>query len=144
LDKQDEKMSFCLFFSCLFLTDFVSYWFQVYSSYLLDQESHITPNPMIQAFLKLLKNPIMSFIMNTLAEIYTFSFYMKFYPNHFEEIRQHPMYPFLMQFALYGAILKIIHNSIHIWVSSIRIVGLDVKTKNNPPPPASQENKKAN
>jgi hypothetical protein len=42
-----ERMSFAFLFASIFLGDFVSYWFQVYSSYLLDEESHVTPNPII-------------------------------------------------------------------------------------------------
>jgi hypothetical protein len=43
-----------------------------------------------------------------------------------------------MQAALVGAVLKIVHNSLHIWVSSLRIVSLDVENKNNPKPVADK------
>jgi hypothetical protein len=42
-----ERMSFAFLFASIFLGDFVSYWFQVYSSYLLDEESHVTPNAIV-------------------------------------------------------------------------------------------------
>jgi phosphatidylglycerophosphate synthase len=44
IQDEGERMSFAFLFGSLFLSDFVSYWFQVYSSYLLDEESHKTPN----------------------------------------------------------------------------------------------------
>lgn len=36
IQNEEEKLMFTFMFACLFLSDFVSYWFQVYSSYLLD------------------------------------------------------------------------------------------------------------
>lgn len=41
---EEERMQFTFLFGCLFLSDFVSYWFQVYSAYLLDEEPHKSPN----------------------------------------------------------------------------------------------------
>ena len=43
IHEEWERMAFAFIFASLFLSDFVSYWFQVYSSYLLDEESHVTP-----------------------------------------------------------------------------------------------------
>jgi len=140
---EEEKLMFTFLFACLFLTDFVSYWFQVYSSYLLDQESHKTSNTLIQGFLYFLKNPLVSFTMTFLAEAYTFSYYMKFFPKEFSFVHSHPLYSTFMQVALGGAILKIVHNLLHIWVSSLRIVGLDVENKNNPKPVNANEKAKA-
>lgn len=48
-----------------------------------------------------------------------------------------------MQAAFAGAILKVIHNSLHIWVSSLRIVSLDVENKNNPKPAVAADKAKA-
>lgn len=74
-------MKFTLLFVTFFLSDFVSYWFQVYSSYLLDQESHVSPNPVIQGLLKLFKNPLVNFAMTALSEFFTFTYYMSFFPE---------------------------------------------------------------
>ena len=51
IPEEYERMSFAFFFSCLFLSDFVSYWFQVYSAYLLDEEPHMSPSPVLQGLL---------------------------------------------------------------------------------------------
>ena len=77
-----ERMSFAFFFSCLFLSDFVSYWFQVYSSYLLDEESHVTPNALVQGFLRFLKIAPVAGVMNLLAELYIVDHYLAFFHNH--------------------------------------------------------------
>ncbi len=77
-----ERMSFAFVFASLFLSDFVSYWFQVYSSYLLDEESHVTPNPVIQGFLKLLKFPVIAGVMNLLSELYIIDHYLAFFHSH--------------------------------------------------------------
>ena len=78
-----------------------------------------------------------------LSEVYTFSYYMKFFPKEFSFVHSHPLYSTFMQVALGGAILKIVHNLLHIWVSSLRIVGLDVENKNNPKPVNANEKAKA-
>jgi len=74
---------------------------------------------------------MISFAMNYLAELFTFSYYMKFFPREFYPILKHEDFTFFMQIALAGAILKIFHNILHLWVSSLRIVALDVSIKNN-------------
>lgn len=125
IKDDQEVMRFTLLFVTFFLSDFVSYWFQVYSSYLLDQESHVTSNPAIQATLKLYKNPLVNFTVTALSEFFTFSFYMSFFPNQFKFVTAHPSYNIILQLALVGAILKNLHNLLHLWTSSIRIVGLD-------------------
>ena len=79
---ESERMSFAFFFSSLFLSDFVSYWFQVYSSYLLDEESHIVPIKPLQTILHLLKFPIVSHLMNAAAELYVVDHYIAFFPGH--------------------------------------------------------------
>lgn len=81
--------------------------------------------------------------MVALSEFYVFTFYMSFFPQHFGEIRGHSLYPMLLKAALVGAIVKHIHNALHLWVSSIRIVGLDVQIKNAPPKPATTTEEEA-
>ena len=130
IESEQERMTFAFIFSCLFLADFVSYWFQVYSSYLLDQESHHTSNKIIKSILLALKRPMIGFAMNYLAELYTFSYYMRFFPHEFQSVIKHERFSLMMQVALAGAILKIFHNVLHLWVSSLRIVALDVRIKN--------------
>jgi len=77
-----ERMSFAFMFASIFLSDFVSYWFQVYSSYLLDEESHVTPNPLIQGFLRLLKVAPVAGLMNLLAELFIIDHYLAFFSGH--------------------------------------------------------------
>jgi len=77
-----ERMSFAFLFASIFLSDFVSYWFQVYSSYLLDEESHVTPNPLVQGLLRFLKVAPVAGIMNLLAELYIVDHYLAFFHNH--------------------------------------------------------------
>ena len=77
-----ERMSFAFLFASIFLSDFVSYWFQVYSSYLLDEESHVTPNALVQGLLRFLKVAPVAGIMNLLAELYIVDHYLAFFHNH--------------------------------------------------------------
>lgn len=127
-----ERMAFAFFFATLFLSDFVSYWFQVYSSYLLDEESHETPFKPLKYFLKALKLPFIQIPMTLLSELYVVDHYMAFYSGHplYSVFTLHSLYPLAMQLAFYGLILKHIHNVLHLVVSAIRIVKLDVKQKN--------------
>jgi hypothetical protein len=127
-----ERMSFAFMFASLFLSDFVSYWFQVYSSYLLDEESHVTPNPILQGFLKLLKFPLIAGLMNLLSELYIIDHYLAFFHSHplEQSLTQHPKYSLFLQVTLAGVILKNVHNVLHLLVSAVRIVKLDVRQKN--------------
>jgi len=129
--EETERMKFAFFFSCIFLSDFISYWFQVYSSYLIDQEPHKCSNPFLQVILSALRFPLVDLAMTGLAEIYVFCYYMSFFQEEFSQITSHPQYQVVRQLALYGIILKTIHNCLHLIVSSLRIVNLDVQTKNN-------------
>ena len=127
-----ERMSFAFFFASLFLSDFVSYWFQVYSSYLLDEESHITSIKPLQIVLYILKLPVISLLMNATAELYVLDHYLAFYPGHpiFNWVTAHPLYPVLVSASFVGLIVKHGHNVAHLLVSAIRIVKLDVRQKN--------------
>lgn len=77
-----ERMSFAFFFASLFLSDFVSYWFQVYSSYLLDEESHVTPIKPLQVILRILKIPVIAIVMELLSECYILDHYLAFFYSH--------------------------------------------------------------
>ena len=124
-----ERMSFAFLFASIFLGDFVSYWFQVYSSYLLDEESHVTPNPIVQGFLRFLKVAPVAGVMNLLAELYIVDHYLAFFHNHpmQRELTGHQHYPLFLQATLAGIVLKSAHNVLHLAVSAIRIVKLDVR-----------------
>ena len=126
ITEEIERMTFAFLFACIFLSDFVSYWFQVYSSYLLDEESHKTPNAVVQMVLLGMKSPLVSLAMTVLAEMFTYSYYISFFPTHFTSLTSHPMYPLVLKLAIGGAIVKNLHNVTHLLVSSIRIVKLDV------------------
>ena len=131
---EEERMKFAFFFSCIFLSDFISYWFQVYSAYLLDEKPHNSKNPILRFILTTLRFPLVDLVMTGLAEVYVFCSYINFFPEHFELIRTHPQFNLVLGAAVYGMILKTIHNVLHLWESSMRIVGLDVDIKNNPVP----------
>jgi hypothetical protein len=73
-------MKFALFFSCLFLSDFISYWFQVYSAYLLDEPPYNSKNIVIRVILTLLRFPLIDLAMTGLAEVYVFGAYISFFP----------------------------------------------------------------
>ena len=137
-----ERMSFAFFFASLFLSDFVSYWFQVYSSYLLDEESHITPIKPLQTILYLLKLPVISLIMNATAEIYVLDHYLAFFPGHpiFNWVTSHPLYSVLATASFFGLLVKHGHNVAHLLVSAIRIVKLDVRQKNEEVTKAGKKN----
>lgn len=79
IPEEFERMSFAFFFGSLFLSDFVSYWFQVYSSYLLDEEPHSSPNALLSTTLKVLRFPLIHLAMTVLAEFYVFNTYMSFF-----------------------------------------------------------------
>ena len=127
-----ERMSFAFFFASLFLSDFVSYWFQVYSAYLLDEESHITPIKPLQLILYILKLPVISLLMNATAELYVVDHYLAFFSGHpvFTLVHGHALYPVLVKAAFVGLLVKHGHNVAHLLVSAVRIVKLDVRQKN--------------
>lgn len=133
ITNEFERMSFAFFFASLFLSDFVSYWFQVYSSYLLDEPSHVTPNQVLQGILYLLKVPGVSLVMNALAELYVVDHYLAFFGGHplHSKLTGHNLYhTVFLGAALAGLIVKHGHNVAHLLVSAIRIVKLDVRQKN--------------
>ena len=76
-----ERMSFSFFFASLFLSDFVSYWFQVYSSYLLDEESYVSPIKLFEVILWFLMLPGVSFIMTLFAELFVVDHYLAFFSD---------------------------------------------------------------
>lgn len=127
-----ERMSFAFMFASIFLSDFVSYWFQVYSSYLLDEESHVTPNALIQGFLRLLKVAPVAGLMNLFAELFILDHYLAFFHGHpiEQHLTRHEKYSLFLSLTLAGIILKNVHNVMHLLVSAIRIVKLDVRQKN--------------
>ena len=88
--QEKERMEFAFFFSCIFLSDFISYWFQVYSAYLLDTPPHNSKNILVKTILSILHFPLIDLAMTGLAEIYVFSYYISFFPNHFADIKNHP------------------------------------------------------
>jgi hypothetical protein len=124
-----ERMSFAFLFASIFLGDFVSYWFQVYSSYLLDEESHVTPNALVQGFLRFLKIAPVAGAMNLLAELYIVDHYLAFFHNHpiQSKLTGHEHYGLFLQVTWAGVILKSVHNVLHLIVSAVRIVKLDVR-----------------
>lgn len=77
-----ERMSFAFFFACLFLSDFVSYWFQVYSSYLLDEQTEDSPYFLLSFVLAILKSPLINGSMNFMAEMYVVDHYLAFFSGH--------------------------------------------------------------
>lgn len=136
IGDESERMSFSLFFGTLFLSDFVSAWFQVYSAYLLDEEPHKTPNAFLSFALGVLRIPMVNFAMCGLSELYVFTYYVSFFPKEFASVINHPQYNLIVWIAAAGILLKNIHNVIHLYVSSIRIVKLDVAQKNAQATPA--------
>jgi len=52
---------------------------------------------------------------------------MPYFAESFQIIMNSEHYELIKAFALGGAILKNVHNVIHLWVASLRIVSLDVK-----------------
>ena len=125
-------MYHAFFFGTLFIIDFVSHWFQVYSSYLVGTETHMGESKYESIFVRFYySNQIVLFIVCFLSELYTFKFYMNFFPNHFGFIKGHDKYEVLMTIALVGAVFKNIVNVLQLVSSSQRIVGLDVKQKND-------------
>ena len=84
--------------------------------------------------------PLIDLAMTGLAELYIFGKYMSFFPNHFSQIKAIPNFDLVLNIAVYGMMLKTFHNVLHLWESSMRIVGLDVETKNKP----TQGQKKTN
>ena len=137
-----ERMSFAFFFASLFLSDFVSYWFQVYSSYLLDEESHVTPIKPLQTILYILKLPVISLLMNATAELYVVDHYLAFFPAHplHTLFTSHALYAVLVKAAFFGLLVKHGHNVSHLLVSAIRIVKLDVRQKNEESAKAGKKN----
>jgi phosphatidylglycerophosphate synthase len=132
ISEEWERMAFAFFFASLFLSDFVSYWFQVYSSYLLDEESHVTPIKSLEGLLWALKLPGISLIMNLLAELFVVDHYLAFFPGHPHQVllSTHPSYHLFLKLAWAGMALKTFHNVCHLLVSAVRIVKLDVAQKN--------------
>ncbi|CDW80689.1 cdp-diacylglycerol-inositol 3-phosphatidyltransferase [Stylonychia lemnae] len=141
IQNDSEKMKFTLLFGSLFLSDFVSNWFQVFSSYLIDQPSHKSSNPVLSILLKIFTFPVVNFAITTLSEAYTYSFYLSFFPDQYKVLSSHPQYELLLKVALAGAVLKNIQNFIHLSAASLRIVGIDVKQKNEA---AAAQGKKTN
>jgi len=76
--------------------------------------------------LQILKLPFINLGMTFLAEFFVFDRYMSFFGNEFKDVYQHPYYNIIKSLALYGLIVKHTHNVLHLLVSSIRIVKLDV------------------
>lgn len=83
-----------------------------------------------------LRFPLIDLAMTGLAEVYVFGVYISFFPIHFQELKAHPQFSLVLSLAVYGLALKTFHNVLHLYESSMRIVGLDVETKNNPVKPA--------
>ncbi|TNV73142.1 hypothetical protein FGO68_gene2396 [Halteria grandinella] len=127
-----ERMKFAFFFATVFLSDFVSYWFQVYSSYLLDEESHVTPVKIVQTILWILKLPGIALAMNAMAELYVVDHYLAFFPNHPLQVKlvTCECYGMFVTAVKAGLALKVGHNVAHLLVSAVRIVKLDVNQKN--------------
>lgn len=132
IPDESERMEFAFWFATIFLIDFCSYWFQVYSSYLLDEESHVCPIKPLELTLWFLKLPVVSLVMTLLAELYIVDHYLAFFPGHPLQVllTGHPQYELFVQIVSWGAALKVAHNSAHLLVSAIRIVKLDVNQKN--------------
>lgn len=132
IKEEWERMSFAFFFASLFLSDFVSYWFQVYSSYLLDEESHHTSIKPLQWILYTLKLPLVSLLMTLLCECFVVDHYLAFFSGHplFIIVTSHALYPTLVTLSVVGAVVKHSHNVAHLFVSAVRIVKLDVNQKN--------------
>ena len=132
ISEEWERMAFAFWFASLFLADFVSYWFQVYSSYLLDEESHVTPIKSLQTLLWILKLPGIAFLMNALAELYVVDHYLAFFPAHPLQVKlvACECYPLLVAAVQVGVCVKVAHNVAHLLVSAVRIVKLDVNQKN--------------
>jgi hypothetical protein len=95
----------------------------------LDEESHVTLNPVLQAFLKLLKFPLIAGVMNLLSELYIIDHYLAFFHMHplEQKLTQHPSYSLFLTLTLAGVLLKNLHNVLHLIVSAVRIVKLDVR-----------------
>jgi hypothetical protein len=67
--------------------------------------------------------------MNLLAELYIVDHYLAFFHNHpiQEKLTGHEHYGLFLQVTLAGVILKSVHNILHLIVSAVRIVKLDVR-----------------
>ena len=68
--------------------------------------------------------------MTFLAEFFVFDRYMSFFGNEFKDVYANPYYTMIKSLAFIGLIVKHTHNVLHLLVSSIRIVKLDVRQKN--------------
>ena len=68
-------------------------------------------------------------VMNLLAELYIVDHYLAFFHNHpiQTELTGHTQYKLFVQVTVAGVILKSVHNVLHLIVSAIRIVKLDVR-----------------
>lgn len=75
------------------------------------------------------KRPVL-FLICLLNELYVLNFYMSFFPKDFFIVRWNSLYSVVVAASMAGAIYKNLVNVIMLWESSMRIVSLDVKQKN--------------
>ena len=126
ITDEDKKNEHALFFSFLFITDFITHWFLVYSKYLVGEETNKNENFLVRLYY----SPLVLFSVCFLSELYTFTYYMSYFPNHFGEIKSHDLYDALKIAATVGLVYKNLINYMQLWASSMRIVSLDVEQKN--------------
>jgi len=130
IQDESERMGFAFFFASLFLSDFVAQWFIVYSSYLLDEEPHETPSPLLRTVLILLGK--IGTPVYLMSELYVVDHYLAFFGGHPLQVAltTHKSYGVFLQAVFVGLVVQHLHNVLHLFVSAVRIVKLDVRQKN--------------
>jgi phosphatidylglycerophosphate synthase len=128
IKEEGERNWHGFYFATLFLIDFITYWFLIYSKYLVSDglKPHRETNVLIQLY----NNPVVLFVVSLLSELYVFIFYMQYFPDHFINVLNHNSFNLLVALATGGVIFKNLINLLFLAASSTRIVTLDVDQKN--------------
>lgn len=93
IPDESDRMIHSFFFGSLFIIDFVSHWFQVYSNYLIGYESHHEASKYESKIVNFYySSQIVLFVTCVLAELYIVKFYINFFPKEFETIINHQHY----------------------------------------------------